>query len=71
MTAFGIADNTLDFDAHNNTKSAVKLPDLKPSTKQWMDVVKALKNGYKMEDVRKKYTVSDEAEINLKTEAEI
>lgn|SRR5574343_301614 len=71
MTAFGIADNTMDFDAHNNTKPAVKLPDLKPSTKQWMDVVKALKNGYKMEDVRKKYTVSDEAEVNLKTEAEI
>ena len=40
-------------------------PELKPDTKQFDAVVKAVKNGYTIEQVKTKYTVSQETEIAI------
>ena len=52
-----------DKDTDANTPTVTK-PELKPNTPEWAKVAKALANGFTIEQVKSKYTLSD---ANLKT----
>ena len=58
-----LIDDTKDADA-TNTHDKVSKPELKANTPEWAKVVKALANGFTIEQVKSKYTLSDK---NLKT----
>ncbi|MCH8067798.1 MAG: hypothetical protein IID16_00795 [Candidatus Marinimicrobia bacterium] len=47
------------------TNKIVDKPELKVETKEFQNVVKAMKNGYTIEDIKGKYTVSQETEIAI------
>lgn len=70
MTAFGIADNTLDFDSKKPEKEEKpKLPVIQQdNTKLITDIAKGLMKGYTMEQARSKYTISKEVEILIQGE---
>ena len=61
-----LIDDTKDADAtntHGNTpKKVTKLPELKPNTDNWEKVVKAIENGFTIEQIKKKYTITKENE---------
>lgn len=82
MTAFGIVDNSADFDTtentkkHNNTKKSndselqwLNVMDKETNfTPQWLNVVEAINNGKinSVNDVLKYYKVSKETEEKIK-----
>ena len=59
-----------DADAINKRieKENTPLPELKQGDKNWQGVIKAMKEGYEIEQIRKKYTVSKETEKLLQNE---
>ena len=44
-------------------------PWLNPNTEAWTKVVKAMKDGYKIEQVKKKYAISKDNQKKLEDEA--
>jgi len=76
MSAFGIVENSLDFDDKDNskkpeTKKQVKtLPDLIPNDLfNWDNAVKGLKNGYTIDQVKIKWSLTKENQEKLISEA--
>ncbi len=64
MSIYDIKDNNLDFDIKGQIKDTrIKL---KENTKEWSDVCKAIDNGYTINDIEKKYILSDEIKNKLK-----
>ena len=66
-----LIDDTKDADAtndHKDDKSKQDMPELKPKTEQWDNVVKAIANGYTVEQVKQKYKISTSNEKILKIE---
>lgn len=55
-----------DIDCIRIRSNVVKVkPELKPDSVDFGNVVKAMKEGYTIEDVKKKFTVSQDVEIKL------
>lgn len=68
MSAFDIADNTLDFDSQDNTpkKVVAKKEQLTEKHPSYEAVKNALKSGnYTLADVEKKYELSNEIKTKL------
>ena len=72
MTAYGIADNSLDPDTSENTKKEVEKPKnpIKPSLDEkhpkWNAVCDRIKAGANIDDVKKHYYLTTEIETKLK-----
>ena len=64
-----LIDDNSDVDSMDNSKEVVKLPELKPKTPEWTNVVKGLKGGYKMKDVETKYSVTEANKKKLNEDA--
>ena len=60
-----LIDDNKDADSMDNSKEEVKLPELKPDTAEWTNVVKGLKGGFTMKQVETKYKVSPENKKKL------
>lgn len=58
-----LIDDNEDADSHPQPEQ--KKPSLKPNTEAWDKVVKALDNGYTIEQVKEKYTISKANEKKL------
>lgn len=52
-----------------NETNINNLPELLPNTGKWSEAIKALKNNYKISDIRKKYYISEENEEKLLNES--
>jgi len=64
-----ITDKDIDAGGVQETKPTVKtLPNLLPNTPEWKKVFEAMKNGFKIDQVRVKYQVSKENELKLNKE---
>jgi hypothetical protein len=49
------------FDSLGETyKEAKELPELIPGSDKWIEAIKAIKNGYTIQQIEKKYYISDE-----------
>jgi hypothetical protein len=59
-----VSKENVDCVRVRSEKPKVK-PELKQGTEEFTKVVKAIKNGYSMDDVKKKYTVSQDVEIAI------
>jgi hypothetical protein len=46
-----------------------QLPELLPETEKWVEAIKALKNGFKIEQIEKKYHITDENKDELLRQA--
>ncbi len=46
-----------------------QLPELLPETEKWVEAIKALKNGYKIEQIEKKYSLTEENRDELLRQA--
>ena len=72
MTAYGIADNSLDPDTSENTKKEVEKPKnpIKPELNEkhpkWNAVCDRIKSGASIDDVKKHYYLTTEIETKLK-----
>lgn len=55
---------TVEKDENPNNK-----PELKPGTEKWIEAVKALKNNFKITDIRRKYYMTEENENKLLDES--
>jgi hypothetical protein len=64
--AYEITDNNLDFDTTEQTKKTNKptpktaLPELTPDHKYWDYTVKRVKEGIKMDEIKKSFIISEE-----------
>lgn len=58
MSAFGIVDNSLDFDDKDNLKPVDERAWLNPGSDKWSEAVKWLNTGGKMETIETKYKLS-------------
>jgi hypothetical protein len=65
MAGIGIVDGIASVDEINKAENRTKKKDLKENTEDYTNVVKALANGYKIEDVKKKYKLSADMEAKL------
>ena len=54
-----------NFDDIGDVNNKKSLPELLPETDKWQEAVKALKNGYKLPQILKKYYISDENQERL------
>ncbi len=61
-SAFGIADNSMDFDSKKPVKKAPKPESsdlwLNPNTKEWDGAIKFLQDNGTLEEIKKKYKIS-------------
>ena len=63
MSAFGIVENSLDFDDKDHTKKETTSSDdgkkwLNPGTEKWTEAIKWLSTGGKLETIEKNYKIS-------------
>lgn len=65
VSSVASVSNTTNLKTHANTTNTSELPWLNESSPEWSKVVDSLKNGYSINDVRKKFKVSKAIEAKL------
>lgn len=58
-----------NFDSIPEIESHSKLPELKPDSPKWIEAIKSLKNGYKLDQILRKYYITDENQDKLLNES--
>lgn len=52
-----------------NVAPVITLPELTPNTEAWANCIKALNNGFTIDQIKEKYTLSEANEADLLTQA--